>query len=542
MSPLTPTRAPFGLRGGVDLAVPAIAAPSAPVRLPIFPSYCVALNERSGLPAQPIVELGQTVLRDEPIARQNHVLNTPVHAPTSGIITQLHQSAPHQPITHIEIQADGKDQAQPKTQTDAAALSNTALLARLADAGVVGLGGAGFPLLAKTKHHTPQVLIVNAVECDPWQSADVSVLLHQTDEVLRGIHTLCQCWPIEQVILAVKDDVPTQPFAAAWAAHHATLELQVGTVSSRYPSGGERQLVQQLLGLRLRPDQHCAELGILCCNVQTVVAAGAAVHAQSPVISRVITLAGKQLQWQGHVHLRNGTRAQDLLQWAGYQPSTAPILINGLMMGQPLVTLTQPLGKATTALLAPSPEQWPQSPTPDPCIRCGACAEVCPEQLKPQELWRTLSADDHPAAAALQLDACILCNACNWVCPSHLPLAQTFAQGQHHWQQHQAQQARAAHAQRRFEQRQLRLASAEAAQAERRARRAALAAQRQAAQPTMAPAPSANTTAENLVAKLASAEAKLAQATPAERKAMQMTVRKLQQQLARLQQEPGQDA
>ena len=540
MNPKVITPARFPMHGGLDLAQPALTPPSAPVNLPIFPSYCVALNERPGLPAQPVVAVGQHVLRGELIAQQSHALNSPVHAPSSGVITQLHQSAPHQPITQIEIASDGEDQAQPQAHADVNALSSAECLARLTQAGVVGLGGAGFPLLAKVQRRAPHTLIVNAVECDPWQSADVSVLIHQLDAVLLGITALCRCWPGVQVILAVKA-LPSHT-QASLQAHHCAPTLQVHSVSARYPSGGERQLVQQLLGQTLRPHQHSAELGILCCNLQTVVAAGAAVQANAPVISRVTTLAGEQLQWQGQVNLRNGTRAQDVLQWAGYQTSAAPVFINGLMMGQPLATRMQPLGKTTTALLAPSPTQWPTAPEPDPCIRCGACAEVCPEHLKPQELWRTLSASDHSAAAAYQLDACILCSACNWVCPSHIPLAQTFAQGQQHWHQHQAQQARAAQAQQRFEQRQLRLAATSAAQAERRARRAAQAAQRQVALPATNAQPAPSEATEALAAKLASAEQKLALATPAERKAMQMTVRKLQQQLARLQQEPPSDA
>lgn len=539
MNTQTLTHAPFSMHGGIDLAMPHLITPSVPVRLPIFPSYCVALSERSGLPAQPLVEVGQSVLRGQVIAQQTHRHNTFVHAPTSGTITQWHQSAPHQPITHIEIQSDGQDQGLPETQTDLTRLSRDEMLKPLAQSGVLGLGGAGFPLLAKTAHQSPHTLIVNGVECDPWQSADVSVLTHQLEAILLGIRVLCRCWPIERVVLAVKKGALSSPLPAALNTYPT---LQIRTVSSRYPSGGERQLVQQLLGLKLRADQHCAELGILCCNVQTVAAAGAAVQNQSPVISRVITLAGDQLQWQGHVHLLNGTRAQDVLQWAGYQPSATPVLVNGLMMGQPLSDLSEPLGKTTTALLAPSSAQWPKAPAPDPCIRCNACAEVCPEQLKPQELWRTLDADDHPAAAEFQLDACILCRACNWVCPSHLPLAQTFAHGQQHWQQYQAQQARSAHAQHRFEQRQQRLAAAEVAQAERRARRAALAAQRRGAQPNVASPQTANSALDTLAAKLASAEAKLAHATPAERKAMQMTVRQLQQQLARLHQEFQSDA
>jgi electron transport complex protein RnfC len=170
---------------------------------------------------------------------------------------------------------------------------------------------------------------------------------------------------------------------------------------------------------------------------------------------------------------------------------------------------------------------------------------VCPEQLKPQELWRTLQAEDKPAAAAHQLDACILCAACNTVCPSQIPLMQTFALGQQQWHTHQAQQQRAALAQQRFEQRQQRLATATAEQQSRRARRAALAAQRRELPTHTTPdstEPPQSPAFQALADRLAQAEQKLAEATPGERKAMQMTVRKLKQQLARQQNEAGSDA
>lgn len=540
--------AAYPMLGGVLLPVTALVAPSPPQSLPLFVDYCVPLSERPGLPAHPLVVPGQTVYRGERIAQQSHPHNAHVHAPTSGRITRLHQSSEHHPVTHIELQADGHDQAAPTLpSSDWTQCSPEHCKERLQQAGIIGLGGAGFPLMSKAHSDAiqPHTLIINAVECDPWQSSDVSVLLNNYEGVLLGVQALCHCWPIQEVFLTIKTAV-VEPLAACQAQASSLSaprpNLLIRTVADQYPSGGERQLVQQLLGQRLQPAQRSSTLGILCCNVQTVLSAGLAIAKEMPLISRVTTLAGGQLNWQGQVILRNGTRARDLLDWAGYQPSSAPVLLQGLMMGSPLTDLAQPLGKTTTALLAPSPTQWPEPASADPCIRCGDCAEVCPEQLKPQELWRTLQANDKPAAAAHQLDACILCGACNTVCPSHIPLVQTFALGQQEWHSHQAQQHRAALAQQRFEQRQHRLAAAEAAQAERRARRAAMAAERRQTAVEVASEHPQNPELQALAERLASAEQKLAKATPGERKAMQMTVRKLQQQLARLQQEGNSDA
>lgn len=547
--PATPAKMPNALHGGVLLNVPALTTPSRAFNLPLFTNYCVALNNRTELPVQPLVKVGQSVQQGEQIAPPTRPNHTPIYAPTSGIITGFWQSTPQHPITHIELCSDGLDTVYPRAaEPNWQQLSAQQCQARLVQAGIAALEHTGLSLLTQPQHASGpiQTLIVNAAESDPWQTADASVLLHQAEAILKGIRVLCHCWPIQQIWLAIADQnsqsLTHLTSLLAQQPDPLRSKIQLRRVDARYPASGERQLVQQLMGQTLKPKQHSATLGILCLNVQTVLSAGAAVYFGEPVSSRVITLAGGQLQWQGQVQMRNGTRAQDLLAWAGYRPSPAPVLSNGYMMGKQLFDLTQPMGLTTTALLAPSPEQYPEPGPQEPCIRCGLCADVCPEQLQPQELWRTLLVQNLPAASHHHLEACILCAACNTVCPSQLPLAHTFAAGQQQWQSHSAQQQRAAHAQQRFEHRQERLAEAAAAQAQRRARRSALAAQRHPPSSTQRATAANIEPHQALTQRLASAEQKLAGALPGERKAMQMTVRKLKQQLARHPHETSPDA
>lgn len=404
--------------------------------------------------AEPCVSVGQHVQRGDIVARGAAALDAAVHATTSGSIRAVAEA----PLPCIELEADGDDAAaDPEPLPDWRERSRPELLTRLAEAGLTGLGGAGFPSAAKLAAAAGiELLIINAAECEPMLTADEQLLTERAGEVMDGISILAHLTSARQVVIAIEDDKPE-----AIAAVRAALEdhpFRLAVIPRGYPSGSERQLVQILTGREIRSGRLPVDLGILCHNAASARAVSRAVIHGEALTERIVTVTGAALLRPGNLSVRLGTPVGDLLTARGLdQTRLAGIRLGGPLTGRTVTDLREPVGKTHAGLLAAGLEELAPAGTELPCIRCGACAEVCPASLLPQELHRQARAADLDALMALNLQDCIECGACAWVCPSRIPLVEDYRLGKAALAAEAARQAAAEHARMRHERRQRRL-------------------------------------------------------------------------------------
>ena len=462
-----------------------------PIRqAPLPEQLIVPLRQHRGDPGHVLVAVGDRVLTGQPLSEGEPGLSVPVHAPTSGTITAIgphevpHPSGLEETCIHIE--ADGRDQwcELIPCPDDASTLERYDHLHRT---GVVGLGGAGFPTRDKLQsaEEAPDVLILNGAECEPYITADQALMRERPDSVIAGARALWELVGAGQCLIGIEDNKPDAIEALKQAAEGTGIEIRI--IATRYPSGGERQLIQLLTGLEVPSGGLPADVGVLCQNVATAVAADRALRLGEPVIQRITTFTGQALGAPGNIEARIGTPLDHLLFEAGLDPDRLHRLImGGPLMGFDLTTTGLPLIKTANCLIAGTAEEFPDSPIPQPCIRCGLCEQACPVDLLPQQLYWFASAGEHQKAEHFDLFDCIECGACDWVCPSHLPLTDYYRHSKGMLRQEKKEQAEADHARQRFEERQARMEREQAEREERRRARQQAREQRRSGEPAEA--------------------------------------------------------
>ncbi|ARU87582.1 electron transport complex subunit RsxC [Pseudomonas sp. M30-35] len=464
-------------------------------RAPLPARLVLPLNQHIGAPAEPVVAVGEPVLKGQLIAKANGFISVPVHAPTSGTVSFIGpQPYPHVSgmlVPAIVIDTDGQDQwSELQPCSDYRALEPSALLELIRQAGISGLGGAGFPTAVKlTERPTQKIhtLIINGTECEPYITADDMLMREFAAELISGIEILVHLVNPEQVLIGIEDNKPEAIAAVKQAV--AERPFQVCVFPTKYPSGGEKQLIQILTGVEVPSGGLPADIGMLCQNVGTAVAVHNAVILGKPLISRITTLTGEALARPMNVEVLLGTPVGELLNFAGLdERALNRLIMGGPMMGFTLPNIDVPVIKTTNCLLASSAAELP-APTPAmPCIRCGECAEVCPASLLPQQLHFFALGQDHEQLKAHNLFDCIECGACAYVCPSSIPLVQYYRAAKGEIRDLEQKQLKAEQSKQRFELRQERLRLAEEKkEAERKARleRAALAKAAQADNPAL---------------------------------------------------------
>ncbi|MHB0817254.1 electron transport complex subunit RsxC [Stutzerimonas stutzeri] len=450
-----------------------------PVRqMPLPARLIVPLAQHLGAPAEPCVTLGEPVLKGQLIAEASGFVSAPLHAPTSGTVSFIGpQPYPHvsgMTATAIVIDSDGRDQwIELQPRTDYRQLPPADLLEIIRQAGINGLGGAGFPTAVKLTAPPTQAihtLIINGTECEPYITADDLLMREKAAELVAGIEILEHLIQPQRVLIGIEDNKPEAIEAVRAALGDRPYVLKV--FPTKYPSGGEKQLIQILTGEEVPSGGLPADIGMLCQNVGTCVAIHDAVLLGKPLISRITTLTGEALAEPMNVEALIGTPVAELLAFAGLDSGKLNRLImGGPMMGFTLPSLDVPLIKTTNCLLASTLAELPPPPPALPCIRCGECAEACPASLLPQQLHFFALGQEHEQLKAYNLFDCIECGACAYVCPSSIPLVQYYraAKGEIRALEHKQQKAE--HSRQRFELRQERLRRAdEQKEADRKAR------------------------------------------------------------------------
>ena len=438
----------------------------------------VPLLQHAGRPARACVVAGEAVARGQRIGIADGD-GADVHAPCAGRVLEVRPRElprfPGQWAQHVLIETTGDLPAQVMPALDWRRAEPEALRERIRAAGVVGLGGAGFPTAEKLRV-ARNLLVLNGAECEPWIACDDALLREHANDVVMGGRMMARVAGAARVWLAIEDTMD-QALAAARAAADAVGdgEVEVVAVPTRYPEGGERQLIQALTGEEVPRGGLPRDIGVLVQNVATARAAWRAVALGETLCTRVVTVTGRGVARPGNFVVPLGTSVAQLVQQAGgYTGGAARLLLGGPMMGVALPHDDFPIGKQDNCVLVMVHDELPDAAAPMPCIRCGDCASACPARLLPQMLLQQVRAGDLERARGQGLADCIECGCCDVVCPSHIPLTRQFRLARSELQISAAETARALAARERHEARGQRLAR-ESAELEQRqqARRAA---------------------------------------------------------------------
>ncbi|MFQ3201870.1 MAG: electron transport complex protein RnfC [Zhongshania sp.] len=444
----------------------------------IPPQLILPLAQHIGAPASPIVKVGDRVLKGQMIAEAKGFVSAPVHAPTSGTIAAIEARViPHpsgMSATCIVIDTDGTDQWIEHTGADDyASLSKLELVDRIRQAGIAGMGGAGFPAAVKlsTRDDKPiATLILNGTECEPYITADDILMRERAAEIIAGAEILRHIIkPIKETLIGVEDNKPEGIAALKQAAEGTGIEIVA--FPTKYPSGGEKQLIQILTGKEVPAGGLPADIGVVCQNIGTAAAIYRAIQFGEPLISRITTVTGEACEQPQNYEVLLGTPVQYLLNKSQFkQENCIRLIMGGPMMGYTLQDTAVPIVKTSNCVLAPTVAELPPPPPAQACIRCGMCSEACPVSLLPQQMYWFSRAQEHEKLEDHQLFDCIECGACSFVCPSNIPLVQYYRASKAEIRLAQQDKIKSERSKERFEARTARL---EQEETEKDARRAA---------------------------------------------------------------------
>ena len=425
------------------------------------------LKQHIGEYNKALVDVGDQVFKGQIIAASASPICAPVHAPSSGVVSAID----HFPVAHpsgqadtcIVIDTDGKDQPGPAPGLNLTDSSPAEMMDSICRAGIVGLGGGAFPTTAKLSRANTQAvdtLIINGVECEPYITCDDMLMRVYAAEVIRGVGYLQRILPTKITLLGIEDNKPDAIAAMRQALLDHPLEnTEIIDIPTKYPAGGEKQLIQILTGKEVPRSGLAFDIGILCQNVGTCVAITRALEQGEPLISRVVTVSGDNIRYPGNWEVRLGTPVSHLIELAGgYLEHSSHLVMGGPMMGFSLSSARVPIVKASNNILVMREQAIPQTPWyHDECIRCSKCTEVCPAQLLPQQLYWHARAKSYDRTQEFNLFECIECGCCSAVCPSQIPLVQYYRAAKSEIRAAQKSQTKSDYARLRFEFREQRL-------------------------------------------------------------------------------------
>lgn len=423
----------FKLRGGVHPEGRKELASERAIRiLPVSERLFVPLQQHVGAPAQPLVKVGDHVLKGQLIAAGQGFISAPVHAPTSGKIVAIGDYSAAHPsglmAPTVTIESDGEDRwLETDSSSDPFSLSPEEIAARVGAAGIVGLGGATFPSAVKlslSRRNNVHTLIINGGECEPYITCDDRLMQERAGDIVEGIRLIRLAVGAVNVMVGIEENKPAALLAMKAAA--AGTEVKVIAVPAMYPMGWDKQMIRALTGREVPADGRSADIGMLVHNVATAYAVRDAVRFGRALVSRLVTVSGGAVAEPGNLIVPIGTLVGSLFQYCGgFSEKPARMVLGGPMMGIELATAAVPVVKGTSGVLALTPREIARTQV-SPCIRCSSCVRACPVGLLPMEMAAHIRAGDSNAAVSWGLKDCIACGCCSFVCPSHIPLVHYF--------------------------------------------------------------------------------------------------------------------
>lgn len=393
----------------------------------------IPMQQHIGAPCSPLVQVGDKVRKGQKIG-DGEGLCVPVHASVSGTVIAV-EPRPHtsgRMVNAVVIENDFRNESvpaqgmeQPLEQLDA-----DAVLHAIREAGIVGMGGAAFPGNVKAVSSMGHIdtLIANACECEPYITADDSLLRTKAEQVLQGMMILRQVLSPERVVLAVEDN-KAQAIENLKQLLPEFPQIELAVLPTRYPQGAEKQLIQSLTGREVPPAQLPVSVGCAVFNVSTFAAIYRAVRLGTPLTERIVTISGEAIAEPQNFIVPIGTPFHDLISVAGgLNEKTERVISGGPMMGFAQSDLAVPVIKATNSILCLLKDQNGAAENPV-CLRCGKCVNVCPMRLQPLYMYRFTNARRVDQLQRLNLLDCIECGSCAFTCPGKLPLVEVFRKG-----------------------------------------------------------------------------------------------------------------
>jgi len=396
--------------------------------------YVIPLQQHIGAISQVLVKSGDRVLKGQMIAKRGDLISAAIHAPVSGVVTDIKQHAvPHVSGLSDEcifIENDFKDEWIERNPLgdDYNHTASPNLRKIIRDAGIVGLGGATFPASVKQTEINLKTLILNGAECEPYISCDDILMRERAAEIISGADIIGHIIKARRCIIAIEDNKPEAIKAIqAVIDEDGTGFFRIQAIPTIYPSGGEKQLIKIITGKEVPMNRFPAEIDVLCHNVATAYAIHRAIYFAEPLISRITTITGQGIKQPQNIEVLIGTPMQACIEHCGgYTEDSDELIMGGPMMGFTLKSDDLPIVKATNCLLVTTKEKEMPEQHHMPCIRCGKCVDVCPVRLLPQQLYWYASSKNTDRLLEHNLFDCIECGCCAYVCPSDIPLVQYY--------------------------------------------------------------------------------------------------------------------
>ncbi|MBE5909710.1 electron transport complex subunit RsxC [Pseudobutyrivibrio sp.] len=389
------------------------------------------LSQHIGAPANAVVSVGDTVLRGQKIAEAGGFVSAPIYASVSGTVKaiQPRRVATGDMVNSIIIESDGKFiETGFEACEDYTELSIDQIIKKIQEAGVVGMGGAGFPTHVKLSPKNPEkieYIIANCAECEPYLTSDYRSMVEEPEKLITGMKIILQLFPKAKGLLGVEDN-KQDVIESLTKLCEKEPRIEVVPLMTKYPQGGERQLIKACTGREINSKKLPADAGCIVDNVATINAIYTAVVEGKPVMDRIFTITGDAIMEPRNFRICIGTSCKEILEAAGgYVRDPKKLISGGPMMGFALIDVDIPTTKTSGALLALSEDEVSKFET-TACINCGRCVEACPENLIPSRLSKFSDHGDKEQFEKWYGLECIECGSCSFACPARKPLAQSI--------------------------------------------------------------------------------------------------------------------